>query len=201
VRPSAIIFDFGGVVVHWDPRLVYRRFLESDEAISRFFKEVGFYAWNLEQDRGRPWPDAVRELSSQFPHHHDLIRAYDQFWEDSVSGPIEGTVRILERLHAAEYRLIGLTNWSSEKFRMTQKRYDLFRLFDDIIVSGEVGHVKPDQEIFDLTLRKIGCRAEECLFVDDSAKNVTKAVEMGFQTIQFQSPEQLAEQLKMMDIL
>ena len=71
--PQAIIFDFGGVVVHWDPRRVYRRFLESDEAIDAFFREVGFHRWNADQDRGgRTWDEAVEELSSRYPHRREL---------------------------------------------------------------------------------------------------------------------------------
>lgn len=195
VKISTIIFDFGGVVVQWDPRRVYRPLLEKEEDITRFFDEVGFAAWNLEQDRGRPWADAVSELSSRFPHHGQLIRAYDERWEDSIIGTIEGTVRIIEGLHASGYMLVGLTNWSADKFALTRRRYDVFSLFDEIVVSGEVGLVKPDSRIFEWMLHKIGRRREECLFIDDSAANVEAAASMGFATIRFESPAQLREEL------
>lgn len=184
------------MVVQWDPRRVYRRFLENDEAIDRFFREVGFHRWNADQDRGgRTWDDAVAELASQFPHHRELISAYHEFWEDSIAGPIDETVRVVERLRANGYRLVGLTNWSAEKFRLTRARYDFFNLFDDIIVSGEVMTMKPEREIFELTLRRLGLRAEECLFIDDSLKNVEAAAAMGFQVIHFQNPHQLEGEL------
>lgn len=195
MRITTVIFDFGGVVVQWDPRRVYRPLLEKEEDITRFFDEVGFAAWNLEQDRGRPWADAVSELSSRFPHHEQLIRAYDERWEDSITGTIEGTVRIIERLHASGYMLVGLTNWSADKFALTRRRYDVFSLFDEIVVSGEVGLVKPDTRIFERMLRKIGRRPEECLFIDDSAANIEAAASMGFATIRFESPAQLREEL------
>lgn len=196
-RPCAIIFDFGGVIIHWDPRRVYRRLLQTDEAIDAFFREVGFHEWNREQDRGlRPWSDAVAELSARFPHREPLIRAYHEEWEKSISGPIEGTVRIVERLRAAGYRLVGLTNWSLEKFLLTRDRYALFQLFDEIVVSGEVGTIKPEREIFDLTLRRIGCHAEECIFIDDHPPNVDAASALGFRAIRFTSPEQLEEELR-----
>jgi len=195
--PQAIIFDFGGVIVHWDPRRVYRRLLESDEAIEEFFREVGFQRWNADQDRGgRTWAEAVEQLSSRFPHRRELISAYHEFWEDSIAGPIDDTVRLVERLRAAGYRLIGLTNWSAEKFRLTRSRYDLFNLFDDIIVSGEVGAMKPDREIFDFTLKKIGLRADQCLFIDDHKPNIDAAAALGFQVIHFRSPQQLEEELR-----
>jgi len=202
LTPRAIILDFGGVVVHWDPRRVYRRFLQTDEAIDEFFREVGFHRWNADQDRGgRTWDEAVADLSRSFPHRHELIRAYHDFWEDSIAGPIEETVRIVERLHDSGYRLIGLSNWSAEKFALTRQRYDLFKLFDEIIVSGEVRVMKPEREIFDLTLRRLGLRADECLFIDDSARNVEAAAAIGFQTIHFQSPSQLESELQRRGIL
>jgi len=83
VNLRAIIFDFGGVVIHWDPRRVYRRFLQTDEAIDRFFHEVGFHRWNANQDRGAmTWDEAVAELSSRFPHHRELIMAPSQLESD-----------------------------------------------------------------------------------------------------------------------
>ena len=202
-RPAAIIFDFGGVVVDWDPRRVYRRFLESDEAIDRFFAEVGFRGWNAEQDRGvRSWDDAVSELAAQFPHHRQLIRAYHELWEESIGGPIEGPVAIVRRLRDAGHRLAGLTNWSAEKFALTRKRYDLFNLFDVIIVSGEERVMKPDRGIFDIALQRLGgVRAEDCLFIDDHPPNVQAATALGFDVIRFESPEQLERELRQRDIL
>ncbi|HYS54415.1 MAG TPA: HAD family phosphatase [Thermoanaerobaculia bacterium] len=201
-RPRAIIFDFGGVVVQWDPRRVYRKFLETEEEIDAFFREVGFQNWNADQDRGgRTWADAVEQLASQFPHRRELISAYHEFWEDSIAGPIDDTVRILERLRAAGYRLVGLSNWSAEKFKLTRQRYQLFNLFDEIIVSGEVGTMKPEREIFEIALRKIGLRADECLFIDDSPKNVEAAAALGFQTIQFKNSRELEDDLRNLRVL
>jgi len=202
IRPRAIIFDFGGVVVQWDPRRVYRKFLETEEEIEAFFREVGFHSWNADQDRGdRTWADAVEQLAGQFPHRRQLISAYHEFWEDSIAGPIDETVRIVERLRAKGFRLVGLSNWSAEKFKLTRDRYDLFKLFDDIIISGEVKTMKPEREIFDIALRKLGLRAEECLFIDDSSKNVEAAAALGFQIIHFENSPQLEEDLRRLCVL
>jgi len=201
-KPCAIIFDFGGVLIHWDPRRVYRSLLESDAEIDAFFREVGFHEWNREQDRGRrTWADAVTGLAARFPHRRELIRAYDEQWEESIGGPIEGSVRILEGLHSSGHRLVGLSNWSPEKFRLTRPRYEMFGLFDEIIVSGEIGLLKPEREIFDLTLRTIGCRAFDCLFIDDHQPNIIAASALGFRTILFRSPEQLEEELRREGVL
>jgi len=130
-----------------------------------------------------------------------LISAYHEFWEDSIAGPIDETVRIVERLRAKGYRLVGLSNWSAEKFEITRERYDLFKLFQDIIISGEVKAMKPEREIFEIALRRIGLRAEECLFIDDSPKNVEAAASLGFQTIQYKNSYQLEEDLRRLSVL
>ena len=194
---STIVFDFGNVIIGWDPRQVYRSSLKTDEAIDEFFAEVGFPEWNLEQDRGeRSWAEAVEFLSERFPHRSELIRAFNEQWEKSITGPIEGTVKIARRLRDAGYQMAGLTNWSTEKFIETKGRFDIFDIFDDIVVSGEEHLIKPDPEIFHVLLRRIKRQPEECLFIDDSLPNVETAKTLGFHTIHFRSPEQLEKELE-----
>ena len=82
---QAVVFDFGGVLLHWDPRQLYRRFFSNDmEAVEHFLEEVDFHGWNYHQDRGRSFKDAVAELSSQFPHYSDLIQAYPDHYIESI---------------------------------------------------------------------------------------------------------------------
>ena len=98
-RSPAIVFDFGGVLIDWNPRYLYQKlFADNAEAMERFLDEIGFDAWNLEQDRGRAFAVAVSELSERFPHYADFIRAYDERWEESIGGAIEPTVALLGAL-------------------------------------------------------------------------------------------------------
>lgn len=195
---QAIIFDLGGVLLAWNPLALYRKHFPhlSEPEIRAFFEEVNFTAWNLEQDRGRPFSEGVAELSARFPHRAALIRAYHEHWLDCIGGQIEGTVRILERLSGNGLKMIGLTNFSSEKLALTRPQFPFFRYFHDVIVSGEVKLVKPDPAIYHLTLERIGCQAQECLFIDDSLPNIETARCLGFHAIHFQSPEQLQAELE-----
>jgi 2-haloacid dehalogenase len=200
-RP-AVIFDFGNVLLDWDPRYLYRKFFPGEEErIDRFLEEVRFYEWNHLQDAGRPFGEAVAELSGQFPAYEVYIRAYDEHYPESISGPIPGTVEILKSLRKAGYALYGLSNWSLEKFRLVRGRYEFFDWFEEIVLSGEVKLAKPDPRIFALTLERLGRRAGECLLIDDSAANIAAARGLGFQTVQFRSPEQLGAELERMGLL
>jgi 2-haloacid dehalogenase len=199
---KAIIFDYGNVLLEWNPKLVYQRYFANDpEGMERFLQEVNFADWNLQQDKGRPFVEGVAVLSQQFPHYSNLIQAYHERWIDSLVGSITGTVDILKQLKQAGYLLYGLSNWSAETFPYARERYDFFDLFDDMVISGEVGHAKPDPEIFHVLLNKIGKPAKECLFIDDSLANIQQAQKMGFETIHFQSPEQLKTALQDLNIL
>jgi 2-haloacid dehalogenase len=199
---QTIIFDFGNVLLKWDPRNMYQRFFPNDpEGMERFLKEVNFADWNLQQDKGRPFAEGIALLSQQFPHYSHLIQAYYDHWIDSVEGPVTGTVSILKRLKQAGYPLYGLSNWSAETFPRARKKYNFFDLLDDMIISGEVGHVKPDPEIYHILLDKIERPAKECLLIDDSLPNIHQAQKMGFAVIHFQSPEQLEAHLRDLRIL
>jgi 2-haloacid dehalogenase len=199
---KAIIFDFGNVLLEWNPRYVYQRYFSNDpEGMEHFFKEVDFMNWNLQQDKGRPFAEGVAILSQQFPHHSHLIQAYHDHWVESVGGSIAGTVRILKQLKQAGYSLYGLSNWSAETFPHARQKYDFLDLLDDIVISGEVGHIKPDPEIYQIMLGRIGKPAHECLFIDDSLTNINQAQKMGFVTIHFHAPEQLETSLHELKLL
>jgi 2-haloacid dehalogenase len=199
---KVIIFDFGNVLLNWDPRGPYQRFFpEGPQAVDAFLAEIEFMDWNREQDRGRSFADAVAERSAKFPQYAHIIPAYDIHYEDSIVGPIEGTVEILRRLKDGGVPLYGLSNYSTEKFQVVREKYVFFNWFDDILISAAVGLVKPDPAIFRLLLTKIGRSAEECIFIDDSSANIVAAQGLGFTAIQFHSPEQLEQELGILGIL
>lgn len=198
----AIVFDFGGVLVEWDPHTLYRPFFNSDDAaIDRFLREIGFHEWNLQQDGGRSFDEGVAALSAQFPQYAHLIRAYHECYADSIIGPVAGSVEILRACKAAGYPLYGLSNWAQEKFDLIRPKYDFFDCFDDILISSTVNLVKPDPRIFEVFLKQIHRRAEECVYIDDSAVNAATADRLGFITIRFESPAQLATELDRLGVL
>jgi 2-haloacid dehalogenase len=201
-RVSTIIFDFGGVLLDWDPRHLYRKlFMDDEPAMERFLAEVDFYAWNLQQDAGRPFDLAVEELCARYPQHCELVRAYDTRWEESISGPIQPTVDLLDSLRDTGYRLAGLSNWSAEKFELVRHRYPFLEWFETIVISGDVGLVKPDRQIFLLLLERLQDPAGQCLLIDDSPGNIDAARQLGLQTIHYRSPDQLKRELTRLGII
>jgi len=198
---KVIIFDFGNVLLAWEPqRLFQRSFPQGMEAVQAFMDEIGFAEWHAEQDRGRPFAQAIAEHSAKFPQYAHIFPDYDACYQEAVAGPIHGTVEILQRLKEAGYPLYGLSNYPTEKFSLARRKYAFMDWFDDILISGEVGLVKPDPAIFRLLLARIGRTAEECIFIDDSNANIAAARKLGFTPIQFHSPEQLEQELQALGI-
>jgi len=199
---KAIIFDYGNVLIEWNPRYVYNRYFPDDpEAMEHFLNEVDFMGWNAHQDKGRSFKDGVADLSTKFPHYAHLIQAYHDHWQDSIGITNNDTVEIMKQLKGKGYPLYGLSNWSAETFPYAHGKFDFFDMLDDMVISGLVGHIKPEPEIFEIMLEKIGKPAQECLFIDDSLANIQQAQRMGFATVHFESAEQLAKELHDLNVL
>jgi 2-haloacid dehalogenase len=199
---QAIVFDFGGVLLDWNPHNLFNRYFSGNtEAIDQFLAEIKFPEWNAQQDKGRSFAEGVAILSAQYPQHSHLIQAFHENWVETVTGEIPGTVAILSRLKEKGYPLYGLSNWSQETFPLMRRQYAFFNLLDDMVISGYVNLIKPDPTIFHLLLEKIGKPANKCLLIDDSEKNISAAKELGFVTIHFQSSMQLAAELEHLGIL
>lgn len=197
---NAIIFDLGNVLLGWDARALYQRFLLDPQAVDSFLEQIRFSEWNAQQDAGRPFREGVAELSRQFPQHAHLIQAYDTHWQESITGTYDETIEIARELKQAGWSLYLLTNFSAEKFELIRDQHSFLSLFDDMIISGEHRLIKPDPAIFEFTLERIGRQAHECLFIDDSLPNVEAARSLGFKAIHYHSPSQLRSELLHLNI-
>lgn len=196
-----IVFDIGNVLIHWDPRVLYRKIFATEDEVEWFLTEVCSSAWNLEQDRGRTFAEAVAEATARHPDHADAIAAYHHRWHETITHVIEDTVDILEELHAKGAPLYAITNWNQDKFRETRARYDFLNRFRDIVVSGDEKLIKPDPAIYELLLNRNGLKAADCLFIDDSPKNVAGAEAVGMKAHHFTSPHALRRHLTGMGLL
>lgn len=192
-----IVFDVGNVLIRWDATLIFRDAFETRDEIDAFLEEIDFHAWNLEQDRGRSYAEGVAEASARHPQHAERIARLDTDWQRSVPGAIEGAVAILERLKAAAAPLYAITNFSAEKWAESRERFDfLATSFRDVVVSAHERLLKPDPAIYRVLLSRNGLEPADCVFIDDSEKNVAGARAVGMDAIRFTDPDALAGALK-----
>jgi 2-haloacid dehalogenase len=195
-KSPAIVFDYGGVLMDWNPHYLFDPLMGNDpQAVDSFLREIDFYKWNEKFDEGRSYAEGTADAISKFPQYASLIRAYDEHYVKTVRGCNQPVVDILRKLKQNGYALFGLSNWSIEKFSQVRKGYPFFNLFDDMVISGIEKCIKPGPEIFAILLKRANRRAGDCLFIDDHLPNIDAASKLGFQTIHFHSADQLKTDL------
>jgi len=108
--------------------------------------------------------------------------------------PIADNVELIPQLKD-KYELAILSNHAKEWSQFMIKEFDFFRHFHHIIFSCDVGLRKPDPQIYKLAMTKLGCEAEECLFIDDKQRNTDGAQKVGMKTIVLENASRLREEL------
>ena len=199
-NPTRVVFDIGNVLVHWDPRRLYRTIFKTEAEVEDFLTRVLPPEWNLEQDRGRRWKDAEENQITLFPDYADAIRAFRARWIETVPHAIEGTVALLAKLKAAGVPLYAITNFASDTLIEAKAAYPfLAHSFIDMVVSGDEKLLKPDPAIYHVLLKRQNLLATDCVFIDDSQKNVDAAAKLGFHALHFTSPDAFAKDLQALD--
>ncbi|GAB3427361.1 HAD family hydrolase [Flindersiella endophytica] len=179
---KAVVFDIGGVLLDWNPRYLYRSLIPDSAEMEQFFTEVAILEWNMLQDAGRSWADAVAELTGRFPHRAELIRAFDERWVEMIGGPLGDTVEVLRELRRRGVPTYALTNFSAEKWPVAVAAYDFLREFEGAaVVSGVEKVMKPEPEIYRILLERFGLSPETTFFTDDREENVVGARNVGLQ--------------------
>jgi len=194
---DTVVFDLGNVLIHWNPRLLFKKIFGADEAaMEHFLAEVCNAEWNEQQDCGRSWKDGIADAIGRHPAHESHIRAYFERWAEMIPGAIDETVDILAELRALDVRLLALTNWSDETFPIALERFPFLAWFEGIVVSGRERLVKPDPAIFRLLIDRYQLRPATTVFIDDSIRNVEASIREGLQGIHFQGAGDLRARLK-----
>ena len=197
-----VVFDLGGVLIRWDPRNLYRKLFDGDDAaMEDFLNDVCTVEWNERQDAGRSFAEAVAELRPQHPDKLELIEAFGRRFDEMIPGAVEGSVEILAELKRAGVPRYALTNWSAETFAPQRQRFEFLSWFDGIVVSGEEGVIKPDPKIFRILLERYRIAPDETVFIDDDPGNAAAAALLGIHGIHFQSPAQLRRELEALELL
>lgn len=190
-----IVFDFGGVLVDWNPRYLYDKYFGDEQQAQWFLDNICLYSWNLQMDGGKPFAEGVAELQAKHPEWAEAIGIYHTRWVEMMGGEVEGTADVLRRLKAKGYGIYGLTNWSAETFPLIRDTYPVFGEFDGIVVSGEEHLLKPNAAIYHCLLERYNLQSEESIFIDDNADNVAAAKAVGMESVRFADAATLVQQL------
>ena len=201
MQPKVVVFDFGGVLIDWNPDYLYRKLIADPHERRRFLTEVCSMEWVIRQDGGQSLASGTEELGARFPHEEARIRAFYDRWEEMIGGVIAEGVQLVDKLEAAGVPLFGLTNWSNETFPYAWEHFAVLRRFRDVVVSGRVKLVKPDPRIYAETFSRIerhlpGTAPGEIVFIDDNPKNAAAAAAAGWHGLHHTSAEATETKLR-----
>lgn len=113
---------------------------------------------------------------------------------------VEGTREIIEKLKENGYTLGLLSIHAKEWVLHCEKIFNYHKLFKLVMYSYEVGVSKPERKAFELILEKLNANPKECIFIDDSERNIAAASSLGMHVIRFETPKQLRKDLRKMQI-
>lgn len=192
---ETVIFDVGKVLFEWDLRHLFRKLCANEAEIERIVGEVVTPEWHFQHDAGRPLAEMVAERTAAFPADAAMIAAWATRFNETIPGPVPGSLEIVAALAAHGVPMFAITNFGAEfwaGFRPTQPVFNHFR---DIIVSGEERLMKPDPAIYALAIRRFGLDPGRALFIDDRADNVASARAAGMRGHEFASADRMHSEL------
>lgn len=179
-----VIFDYGNVLVDWNPAYLFLPVFGGDEEKCRFFTDnVCNREWFTRMDRGESMDVCVAELQATYPQYADAVAMFRDHWFEMCHGDIPGMVEIIQDLKDKGVGVYGLTNWPADTFTEARRRFSTLASIDNYVVSSSVKLAKPDPAIYRLLLSKYHLKPEECVFIDDRKDNVDAAKTLGMSGI------------------
>ena len=201
MKITTVVFDVGKVLFEWDLRYLFAKLIADRDELEFFVTQVVTPEWHFQHDAGRALDDMVAERITEFPEYAKLIAVYANRFNETIPGPVTGSLEIVQELAESGVPLFAITNFGSEFWDMFRPTQPVFNRFQDIIVSGAEKLVKPDPAIYALALQRFGIRPGQAIFIDDNHANVISARENGFATHHFRDAASLRAELVALNLL
>ena len=200
-QTKCVLFDLGAVVLHWNNSWltdeISKQFDLSKEQFEQEFENHLGILSSGKMTEQEFWKKISAKLDSS-----NLIR------QDSILEPV---FRKLVSINYSVYNLtkklkesglsIGILSNTEPVTYSVIEDLESFDHFDFKFLSYEIGLVKPDLKIYQHVVRHLPFKKEELFFIDDNTQNVKSANDFGLKTVQFQSYDNLFNDLKKMKIL
>lgn len=200
MKPKAVIFDIGNVLIEWQPERYYEGKIGADRTKS-LFAAVDLHAMNERVDQGENFTDVVTQTAQAHPDWQTELDLWHDRWIDIAAPAIDHSVRLMAALQERDVQVFSLTNFGIETYALAATKYHFLRGFDRDFISGHMGVTKPDPRIYAMLEEQSGLQGDALLFTDDRAENIAQAHARGWQTHHFDGPRGWAERLVMAGLL
>lgn len=191
---DAVILDIGRVLIDWQPEAFFDRAIGPARRRA-LFAQVDLWAMNDAVDRGADFAASIAALAGAHPDWATEIQLWHDHWIDMAQPAIPGSVHLLHALKTRGTPVYALTNFGITTFQIARAAYPFLDLFDRSFVSGHLGVMKPEPEIYAILEAETGHAPERLLFTDDRPENVDAAQARGWQAHLFTGPEGWAARL------
>ncbi len=198
---TTVVFDIGKVLFEWDLRHLFAKLIDDEQELEYFVSNVVTPQWHFQHDAGRPLSEMTAERTAEFPEYAALIDAYATRLNETIPGPIEGSLEIVSELAERSVPLFAITNFGAEFWDIFRPTQPIFDHFGDIVVSGVEKLIKPDPAIYALALQRFGLQPGEAIFIDDNHDNVVSARQNGFAAHHFTDAKKLRSELVSLNLL
>lgn len=194
-RYSVIIFDLGNTLIKFDHNISAKKFvnlfhLDAEEVRGLFFDSSMTQAFERGQISPKDFYSGItRHLNVSIPFEDFVSIWNDIFWLD------EGSCAIARRLKK-DYKLFLLSNISRLHYEYIVKKFDILKIFDEIIVSFAVGAIKPERLIFEDAVRRAGGDKSAVLYIDDREDLIREAAAFGIESIKYEGSDKLEKALR-----
>jgi putative hydrolase of the HAD superfamily len=197
---KCVISDLGNVVLFFEPRIFYQKMAaycpySADDIAERVLRHKDIIR-SFSTGKVEPtdfYTEVMRNLEAKIGQE-TFYRIYNDVF--SLNPPILDLLNKLKSNHI----MILLSNTDVEHFGFIKKKFPEIFLFDEYVLSYEIGCLKPDPNIYMMALKKAGVRADECVFLDDLEQNIEGAQRLGMNTILYGPQTDLEAKLLQMDV-
>jgi len=192
---KALIWDFAGVLLHTVKgdfnSLLAERLVVPIEEIERVFSTEENSQWDLgEIDDFNFFTFVLKEL--QLSEERRAILEQFVLKDFYVQAELLEYIRSIRKT----YTTVLLTNFPSHLHDFLKTDWHIENTFDHLIASCDIKLIKPDPRIYAYTLQKIGCRADEAIFIDDREVNIRGAEGAGIRSLLYQNTPQVMADLE-----
>lgn len=197
---DVIVFDLGNTLIRFDHRIAARKLsarfgVEREKIYSTFFDSE----FTRDFEKGLIKPAEFHRRIEKFLgfkiSYKEFVKIWnDIFWEDKDACAL---ARILKK----KYKIFLLSNVNRLHFEFILRKFDILKIFDEIVASFAVGAMKPDKKIYDHVVHKAGCDMSRILYIDDREDLVKEARRLGIDSIRFEGASKLKSALTARGIL
>ena len=197
---QAVIFDIGNVLIEWQPERFYDSVIGQDRRRA-MFDQIDLHGMNDAVDRGGNFRDTVYATADAYPDWRPEILMWHDRWIEMATPAIDHSVRLLRALRVADVPVFALTNFGIQTFEVAEPVYPFLREFDRRYISGHMGVIKPEAQIYRMVEEECGLDPATLLFTDDRVDNINAAMARGWQTHLFEGAKGWADRLVAAEVL